>query len=109
MKVLTIIQEDHPGIQGHGPCHADPFLHTAADFGRIEFFKAPQTHQGELKRHYFMNLAAVQRCVLLKRKAHIFGQGHRTPQGAALKHHPKAMPDSFFFFRPGPPEAYTVV
>ena len=71
-----LIEKKDVGIQGHGPGHAGPFLHAAADFGRVEFFKAPQAYQGKLERHEFMNLAAVQRRVLLKRQAHVFGQGH---------------------------------
>jgi hypothetical protein len=80
-----------------------PLAHAAADLRRIVVLETGQTGQGQLERGLLADLVVIEVGVLLQRQAHVLGQGHGAPQGAALEEDARTPQDAAaLFFGTGP-------
>src|SRR5580704_10585262 len=91
------VEEDDLGIQCDCARESGALVHTAANLAGVEILETLESDQGEFERSDLANLGGTEVGELAERQADIFGQGHRTPQSAALVKNAEAPQDGFAF------------
>ena len=87
------VEEQDVGIEGHRPREAGALAHAAAQFRGMKAFEAAQADQRQFVGHHLGDLGGREAGIEREGQGDVFGQRHRTPEGAALKEDAEAAVD----------------
>src|SRR5260370_1453023 len=94
-----LVEKKNLRIHGQRASHRGALLHAAAQLRRHVVLESGQTYLIQFQPQDDFDGRLFQRGVLAQRQSHVFSDGHRAKQRAALKRHADFLPDFVHFTR----------
>jgi hypothetical protein len=106
---VGFIEEKDFRVQGEGAGQTGPLAHSAGDLGGIIIFEAFEADQRQFEPGDLFDAGGRKVGVFAEGKADIFGEGHGTPERAALEKHAERSQPLLPGFIARIPEGFAVI